>query len=161
MYLRFVDAILEPERRTQYLQILTEQQQTENMHEVYTKYGQPNVIAGIDRCHIPLENVLEKYLEVMTILFFFINRKGLYSINAQIVGGIDRKLYDIQLTSPGSYHDAAMYQFSMSTRNTLGGFVLGDSAYPLSKFCITPYDENGTNDHNRCLFKGILRQGWK
>ena len=31
----------------------------------------------------------------------------MYSINAQIVGGIDRKIYDIQLSSPGSYHDSA------------------------------------------------------
>ena len=35
IYFRFVDAILEPEIRTQYLHIPTEQQQTENMHEVW------------------------------------------------------------------------------------------------------------------------------
>ena len=107
-----MDAILEPEIRTQYLHIPTEQQQTENMHEVYTKYGLPNIIAGIDGCHIPFRERPRKIPGGRDHIVF-INRKGFYSINAQIVGGIDRKIYDIQLTSPGSYHDAAVYQLSM------------------------------------------------
>jgi hypothetical protein len=39
-------------------------------------------------------------------------RKGFKSINAQIVGGIDRRIYDINLGAPGSFHDAAVYQLS-------------------------------------------------
>jgi len=39
-------------------------------------------------------------------------RKGYYSLNGQIVGGMDRRIYDILLSAPGSYHDAAVYQLS-------------------------------------------------
>ena len=58
----------------------------------------------------------------------FINHKGYYSLNAMItgynifliglynqqfeIGGIDRKIYDIVLSAPGSYHDAAVYAMS-------------------------------------------------
>ena len=43
----------------------------------------------------------------------FLNRKGLYSINAQIIGGFDRRIYDILLTALGSFHYAAVWSMSL------------------------------------------------
>ena len=76
----------------------------------------------------------------------FINRKGIYSINAQIVGGLDRPIYDILLSAPGSFHDAAVWQMSqvkayLSPLNPRH-YVLGDAAYQISDHCLTPYSEN-------------------
>ena len=39
-------------------------------------------------------------------------RKGINSLNSQIVGGIDRHIYDILVSAPGSFHDAAVYQLT-------------------------------------------------
>ena len=135
--------MLDPTIRTRFLHLPTQQQQLQNMQECYAKYKLPNIIGGIDGCHIPF---LERPRQIPggRDHVAFINRKGMYSINAQIVGGIDRKIYDIQLSSPGSYHDSATYTMSMfkgwlETRNELGGYVLGDSAYPLSTYLLTPY----------------------
>lgn len=122
---RFVDAVLDPTIRSRFLHLPTQQQQLQNMQECYAKYKLPNIIGGIDGCHIPF---LEQPRRIPggRDHVSFINRKGMYSINAQIVGGIDRRIYDIQLSSPGSYHDSATYTMSMfkgwlETRNELGG----------------------------------------
>ena len=103
--------MLDPTIRTRFLHLPTQQQQLQNMQECYAKYKLPNIIGGIDGCHIPF---LERPRQIPggRDHVAFINRKGMYSINAQIVGGIDRKIYDIQLSSPGSYHDSATYTIS-------------------------------------------------
>ena len=154
---RFVDAVLDPAIRSRFLHLPTRAQQELNMQAVLQKYNLPNVIAGVDGCHIPF---LERPRNIPggRDHVAFINRKGFYSLNAQIVGGMDRRIYDIQLSSPGSFHDAATWTMSLfkgwlETRNELGGLVLGDSAYPLSHYCLTPYDEqeSQTSD-SKCLF---------
>ena len=86
----------------------------------------------------------------------FQNRKGLYSINAQIVGGIDRRIYDILLGSPGSFHDAAIWGMSevrgwFETKYPRR-YVLGDSAYAQSDCLMTPYpEEQSRRDDLKCL----------
>ena len=108
---RFVDAVLDPAIRTRFLHLPTRAQQERNMQAVLQKYNLPDVIAGVDGCHIPF---LERPRNIPggRDHVAFINRKGFYSLNAQIVGGIDRRIYDIQLSSPGSYHDAATWTMS-------------------------------------------------
>ena len=71
----------------------------------------------------------------------FINRKGNYSINTQIVAGLYWRIYNILLSAPGSFHEAAVWQMSqvkayLSTLN-LRHYVLGDAAYPISDNCLT------------------------
>ena len=67
----------------------------------------PNVIAGVDCCHIPFLEKPRKFPAGRNPKAC-INRKGIY-INSQIVGGIDRRINDIQLGPHGSYHDAAVW----------------------------------------------------
>ena len=68
-----------------------------------------------------------------------------------------RRIYDIVLNAPGSYHDAAVWQMSRvkgwaSTLNPRY-YILGDSAYPLSDHCLTPYpEEQAQEDFNKALF---------
>ena len=133
----------------------TLEQQYQNMQSVYQKYKLPNVIAGVEGCHIPfLER--PRGLPPGKNHIQFINRKGFYSLNSQIVGGFDRRIYDIQLTAPGSYHDAAVWQLSAAKawfETTVPlRYVLADSAYPLSHVCFTPYpDVQSRADDNICL----------
>ena len=68
-----------------------------------------------------------------------------------------RRIYDILLNAPGSYHDAAVWQMSRvkgwaSTLNPRH-YILGDSAYPLSDHCLTPYPEDqAQEDFSKALF---------
>ena len=95
----------------------TETQQMDNMVSVYNKYLLSNVIAGVDRCHIPF---LEKPwgIPVGREPEKFRNRKGFWSLIAMILGGFDRRIYDINLRAPGSYHDSAVWTLSLA--NWLG-----------------------------------------
>ena len=88
---KFVDAILVPAVRGQFLYMPSAEQQRQNMESVYDKYKLTNVIAGVDGCHIPF---LEKPRGVPTGRDprTFQNRKGLFSINSQIICGFDRRI---------------------------------------------------------------------
>ena len=126
----------------------TLEQQRDNISEVFNKYKLNNVIGCVDGCHITL---LEKPRGIPEgkDAKDFLNRKGIYSINAQIMGGFDRRIYDILLTAPGSFHDAAVWSMSqgkawLETRFPQR-FFLGDSAYPQTEVMMTPYSE----DHSR------------
>ena len=69
----------------------TQEQQRENIAAVFDKYKLTNVIAGVDGCHIPF---LEKPRRIPAEKNSkdFINRKNVYSINSQIVGGFDQRI---------------------------------------------------------------------
>ena len=87
----------------------------------------------------------------------FLNRKNRYSINAMVVGGFDRRIYDINLGAPGSYHDAHIWTLGMSMAffetRVPRMMVLGDKAYPLSDVLLTPYsEEESLGDDGKCLF---------
>ena len=70
-----------------------------------------NVIGCVDGCHIPFWEKPWGIPEGKDAKDF-LNRKGIYSINTQIMGGFDRRIYDILLTAPGSFHDAAVWSMS-------------------------------------------------
>jgi len=123
----------------------TQEQQRENIAAVFEKYKLTNVIAGVDGCHIPF---LEKPRRIPAEKNSkdFINRKNVYSINSQIVGGFDRRIYDILLSAPGSFHDAAVWSMSNAKAWLETRFpqriMLGDSAYPQTDVLMTPYPED-------------------
>ena len=88
---KLADALVSPEIREQFLHMPNHFERVQNMTEVYDKYGLHNVIGAVDGCHIPfLER--PRNLPVGRNHVSFINRKGLYSINAQIVASINRKV---------------------------------------------------------------------
>lgn len=74
-----------------------------------------------------------------------------------ILGGFDRRIYDIVLSAPGSYHDAAVWAMSRAKpwfeTQVPRRFILADSAYPQTDVLMTPYPENqARQDDNKCLF---------
>ena len=50
---RLTDALLMPEIRERFLHMPTQDQQAENMRDVFNKYGMHNIIGAVDGCHIP------------------------------------------------------------------------------------------------------------
>ncbi|XP_061186799.1 putative nuclease HARBI1 [Saccostrea echinata] len=96
----------------------------------------PNVIGAIDGTHIPVK--APKNDEHL-----FVNRKNFHSINVMAVCDSRTKFTSIVAKWPGSSHDAFVW-----TNSTLSdlfengyirrGWLLGDSAYPLKNYLMTP-----------------------
>uniref|UniRef100_A0A8C2ISN3 Putative nuclease HARBI1 n=1 Tax=Cyprinus carpio TaxID=7962 RepID=A0A8C2ISN3_CYPCA len=84
----------------------------------------PNTIGAIDCTH-------------------FINRKGRHSINVQLVCDADLIITNCVVKWPGSVHDARILRESALYRdlqtNRPDGIILGDSAYPLLPWLMTPF----------------------
>ena len=96
----------------------------------------PNTIGVIDCTHVHLQAPREKEWE-------FVNRKGRHSINVQLVGNADLIITNCVVRWPGSVHDARILRESRFYRNLQqnppDGIILGDSAYPLLPWLITPF----------------------
>ena len=92
---RLVNALLEPQVRERFLHLPTARERAINMRTVFDKYGLHNIIAGVDGCHIPFRDRPRNLPEGRSHISF-INRKGVYSLNAQIVAGIDRDIYFLE-----------------------------------------------------------------
>ncbi|XP_065358367.1 putative nuclease HARBI1 [Calliphora vicina] len=108
----------------------------------YQLAGFPRVIGAIDCTHVrikcPAKNVGQE------MAGHFLNRKGFYSLNIQIVCDADCKIIDIVARSRGSKHDARIWgecqlknKLELSKRQH-NGVLLGDGGYPLSPILLTP-----------------------
>ena len=100
-----------------------------------------NVIGAIDGTHIPISGQNEHNEN-------YINRKGFSSIILQAVCNHKMKFTDVYVGWPGSVHDARVFAnsdlLSRIEQNPFhlipnGCFMVGDAAYPLSSFMMTPY----------------------
>lgn len=109
----------------------------------YDHYGLDGVIGVIDGTHIairPPKQDPENY----------INRKGFHSVIIQAVVDDSRSFTDIYVGWPGSVHDARVFRRSPLFENlesggfcTSGTYLLGDAAYPLKRYMIVPFKDNG------------------
>ncbi|XP_025416406.1 putative nuclease HARBI1 [Sipha flava] len=99
----------------------------------------PGIIGCVDGTHIPIKCSQLERGEI------FRNRKGRFSINIQVVGGPDLKIYDLVARRPGSVHDSRIFQNSRVKNRLetglLKGILLGDSGYPQSYYLYTPAPE--------------------
>ena len=87
----------------------------------------------------------------------FVNRHHQYSLNVLGVAGPDLKFYYINANYPGRCHDAGVLRKTSLCTSFEAGFrpfpkavILGDSAYPLREWLITPY--RGTPEGAKNLF---------
>ena len=120
-------------------------QERKKIMDSFSSKGLQKVIGAIDGSHIPIKAPRENPEQ-------YINRKGFHSIIIQAVCDHQMKFLDCYVGWPGSVHDSRVFSnsdifFNFST-NPLeycsdGGFLLGDSAYPLSAFLLTPYKDYG------------------
>ncbi|KAF9479155.1 hypothetical protein BDN70DRAFT_895188 [Pholiota conissans] len=76
----------------------------------------------------------------------FFDRKSNYSMNVQLISTPDLRIIDYGVGLPGSQHDATAWnktRLPHEHQELLSGeeFVWADSAYPLKKWCQSPYKE--------------------
>ena len=89
----------------------------------------------------------------------YFNRKGFPSIQLQIVVNDNLLITSAFAGYPGYTHDARVFRNGTLSRQLEGGqlpllpggFIVGDSAYPLKSWLITPFKDNGrlTGQHRR------------
>lgn len=137
---------------------MPDQHEATEVHEKFYNIAQfPQVIGAIDGTHIPIRNPgglnAQRY----------INRKGFYSINAQIVCDATNKIRSIVARWPGSSHDSRIFHESRLKEKfengELTGLLLGDNGYPCTKYLFTPVLHPQTSEERRYNRSHILTRG--
>lgn len=117
----------------------------------------PNVIGCVDGTHILIPGPTNDNS--------YYNRKGTHSILLQGICNARQEFTNVYCGWPGSTHDSRMWQHSEIYRrlddnmhevippNT---YLLGDSAYPLRKFLMVPFRDNGHLTSRQKLFNRTL-----
>ncbi|XP_022177377.1 putative nuclease HARBI1 [Myzus persicae] len=90
----------------------------------------------VDCTHIPIQSPGGDQAEN------FRNKKGIFSINVQIVSGPKCEILDIVARWPGSVHDSRIFSNSnvnmMYEQKQLPGCLLSDGGYPQLQYLFTP-----------------------
>lgn len=114
---------------------------------VYKIAGFPNVIGAIDGTQIPIQGMGtdDEHL--------YVCRKGFHSINVQAVVDADLRFTNAVCKFPGATHDAFILQNS-SLPNLIeslqeGGWLIGDSGYPLKEWLMTPISNPRSGQEER------------
>ena len=98
--------------------------------------GIPSVIGAIDCSHIPIQSPGGPQGELYRC------RKGFFSLNVQAVCGPDLTFYNVVCRWPGSVHDSRIFKnsslYAQMQAGIYDGHLLGDSAYQLISFLLTP-----------------------
>lgn len=109
----------------------------------------PGVIGAIGGSHIPIRRPTIHEEDYM-------NRKGFHSILLQDIVDHQTRFRNIYVGEPGSVHDARMLRrskiYQVGNDIPHGYIILGDSAYPMLRWLIPPYKDNGNLTDNQKTF---------
>ena len=128
--------------------------------------GFPNVVGAIDGSHIAIKAPHVHHED-------YFNRKKNYSINLQGVVDATGKFIDVSTGWPGSIHDARVLRLSTLYQRaennliltepvkringvTVRPLLIGDSAYPLLPWLVSPYPHSHNLNRNQAKFNKIL-----
>ncbi|XP_018361569.1 PREDICTED: putative nuclease HARBI1 [Trachymyrmex cornetzi] len=110
--------------------------------DIQYKYKFPKVLGAVDGTHIHIHKP-KKHAES------YVNRKGYYSIQLQVICDSTLKFIHCYAGQPGSVHDMRVFRLSgiqsMCTENYFphNSHLIGDAAYALQKHVMVPYKNNG------------------
>jgi len=132
-------------------------------------FNVPNCVGLIDCTHIRIlqPNRADHPME-------YYNRKKYFSVNAQIVCDSWGKVTNLLVQWPGSVHDSRIFKnstlYNDLSSGALPGYLIADSGYGLSPFCLTPYlnpvgdvqkNYNVVHKHTRSLVERTIGQAKK
>lgn len=115
----------------------------ENVSRNFEKLaGFKNVLGCIDGCYIYIRKPMHK------IRSTYVNRHGLISITLQGICDADKKFLDVFVGATSKIHDSRIFKLShiylhLPTICEGKYHILGDAAYPLREFLLTPYRDFG------------------
>lgn len=104
------------------------------------KNGFPGIVGCIDGTHIEIPAPKESPKS-------YVNRKGYHSLQLQAVCREDMRFTHCFMGFPGSCHDSRVLKNSDIWENGNGlcgnDHIVGDGGYPLTRWLLTPYRDNG------------------
>lgn len=123
----------------------------------------PNVVGAIDGTLIPIKGMGGDDEPI------YVSRKNFHALNTQGVVDAEMRFLNINCRFPGSTHDA--YVMSNSSIPEImanlpeGGWLLGDSGYPLKDFLMTPFNTPSTQMEERynlahCRTRNIVERAF-
>ena len=119
------------------------------------RHNFPDILGAIDGSHIPIQAPINNPK-------CYFNRKQFHSIVLQGVCVDDLKFTDVNVGWPGRVHDAKVLRNSSLWdegfhKCDYGNFhLLGDGAYPLKEWLLTPYRDNGHLSQKQTQFNIAL-----
>ncbi|XP_062572680.1 putative nuclease HARBI1 [Saccostrea cucullata] len=129
----------------------------------YKIAGFPGVVGAIDGTQIPIQGMSSDYEPL------YICRKGYHSINVQAVVNPDLRFTNAVCKFPGATHDAYILQ-SSSLPNVVsslenGGWLVGDSGYPLKEWLMTALTNPRTEQEERynrahCKTRNVIERAF-
>ncbi|XP_063910658.1 putative nuclease HARBI1 [Zophobas morio] len=156
---------------------------TVTKNRFFQRFQLPGVVGCIDCTHVPISGEALVLGNIDVPRLVFMNRKGYFSLNCQIICDSNLRILHMGARFPGSVHDAAIWQLSdiqvylrrrFFNNNDETTWLLGDSAYPLTPYLLTPIngaDPNtpegrytyahrlARNSIERCI--GVLKTAWR
>ena len=133
-------------RKNEYIRFPSEEEYGQLKTNFFTIAGFPNVIGAIDCTHIKITR------PERDDAFRFINRKGTFSINVQIVCDSKCRIMNIVARWPGGTHDSRILEnctFLNILQGLQGSYLLGDAGYALAHYIMTPVRNPRTNSEVR------------
>lgn len=119
--------------------------------------GLPNVIGAVDGTYIPIKKP-QNHAET------FLTRKCYYAYTLQAIADASLRFTDIFIGYPGSVNDRRIFMNSDIFRNIMANkedyfsentYILGDKAYPLLSWCLTPYINRGNLTPSQIHFNEV------
>ncbi|KAJ8934262.1 hypothetical protein NQ314_013484 [Rhamnusium bicolor] len=106
----------------------------------FRQNGFPGVLGVIDGTHIKIDKPSDDPDS-------YINRKGFYSIQVQLLCDHQMKIRDVFIGYPESVHDSRVFRSSPLCQSLPEKchdlYILGDSGYPLLPNLLTPFKDRG------------------
>ncbi|KAJ8909426.1 hypothetical protein NQ315_003478 [Exocentrus adspersus] len=152
----------------------TEEEKIKVSEEFQQISGLPGVIGCIDGTFIAIRTPAHKVKST------YVNRHDMPSMTLQAICDANKLFLDVFTGTPSKIHDARVYTLSFVSEKIpqICGdqfHLLGDSAYPLRKFLITPYRDYGNLTQEQKNFNkkfsatrvkiensfGLLKQRWR
>lgn len=125
----------------------------QTIDKFHQRNGFPGVIGALDGTHISIKAPTENPQS-------YINRKGYYSLQLQAVCDSDMKFLNCFWGYAGSCHDARvlrnsdLWNYGLEVCN--GNHIIADGAYPLRRWLMTPYRDNGHLSQEQKHFNYLL-----
>ncbi|XP_034777902.1 putative nuclease HARBI1 isoform X1 [Acipenser ruthenus] len=121
--------------------------QEQTRQEFFLKFGFPRVLGAIDCTHVQLQAPMQNS-------HIYINRKGVYSVNVQVVCDANNIITHVFANYPGSAHDSFILANSQmpgvfEQDDSLSGWLIGDNGYPLKRWLMTPFCNPSTPAEHR------------
>ena len=139
--------------KTRFIAWPKDEEVQETVDKFSRRNGFPGIVGALDGTHVSIKPPKDNPQS-------YVNRKKFHSLQLQAVCNADMKFLDCFAGFPGSCHYARVLRQSSLWENgpnlCNGNHLLADGAYPLRRWLLTPFRDNGHLTHEQKNFNFML-----